>query len=341
MHKPLLTCVVLLILSALSAERATAEDASGVEQGGDSWAVVLSASRYLFNYRHTTNALSMYHLLQQHGMDDEHILLFISDNFACDPRNPYPAAIYSTSPALGVPTNLYGNSAQVDYAGDDVDVRRFLQVLQGRYDRNTPPTRRLLSDENSTILIYIAGHGARANFKFHDSEFLSASNLAETFSMMHAQRRYKKILFLVDTCRGIAMCESIRAPNVVCLASSSADHDSYSEETDAQLGVQLISRWTQENLRLLEGTQCRDRTVGRPDMMPRAHSRYAGVSPLHQPLYQFNYSPERFSVKGHASEPAHRDAVNDAGALHLWTIAEFLCGRARPPTPVRLRYDLL
>lgn len=65
--------------------------------------------------------------------------------------------------------NLYGCSAHVDYSGDDVDIRKFLEVLQGRHDGNTPLTRRLMSDRNSHILIYLAGHGARSVLKFQDS----------------------------------------------------------------------------------------------------------------------------------------------------------------------------
>uniref|UniRef100_A0A0A9Z9X4 Putative GPI-anchor transamidase n=1 Tax=Lygus hesperus TaxID=30085 RepID=A0A0A9Z9X4_LYGHE len=63
----------------------------------DYWAVVVSTSRYFFNYRHTANALTMYHLLRRFGLDDDHIILFLGDSYACDPRNPYPGAIYNNA----------------------------------------------------------------------------------------------------------------------------------------------------------------------------------------------------------------------------------------------------
>lgn len=344
---------LLLILCHAAIAAAQAATGSPTATGRTNhWGVVVGGSRYLFNYRHSSNALTFYHLLRQHGVDDDHILLFLSDAFACDPRNPFPATVYSTGagstseetmtirndPQRRRQDNLYGCSTQVDYAGDDVDVRRFLNVLQGRYDANTPPTRRLISDENSNILIYIAGHAARGSFKFQDSEFLSSADVGETLMMMHAQGRYNKVLFLADTCKGLAMCEEIKAPNVVCLASSDANKDSYSSNRDYSLGMQLTSRWTYEILKLLEGTDCTDRAKGA--YTPESGLN-KGVSILHHSIYDFNYSPEKARLKGARSVPAHRGAVNDPQAIHTWTVADFLCSSPTTTSPVEVRYDLL
>lgn len=213
--------------------------------------MIVSTSRYFFNYRHTANALTMYHLLRRFGIDDDHLILFLADSYACDPRNAYSGAIYNNANEnehqnhaqqakfnlathadkdskmsyllpyyawrrqrffseenganmnnqhdgdnshisttnnntekdtvdvrevnIGHYTlhadadNLYGCGIHVDYSGDDVTIRTFLEVLQGRHDGNTPLTRRLMSDSNSHILIYLAGHGARSVLKFQDS----------------------------------------------------------------------------------------------------------------------------------------------------------------------------
>lgn len=322
---------------ALSEATSDATPAAAGKGGSNNWAVIVSSSRYLFNYRHTANALTMYHLLRQHGIDDDHILLFLSDSFACDPRNVYPAEIFAQPPHSGdvnghADMNLYGCSAQVDYAGSDVDVRRFLSVLQGRYDENTPPTRRLLSDENSNIIIYLAGHGAKSYFKFQDMEFLSSSDVSETLMMMHQQRRYGRVVFLADTCHAIALCEHVEAPNVVCLAASDAESESYSDQYESRLGVHLVSYWMSEMYALLNGTSCSD----------KRQRRFDGdeVSVLHQSWYDFNYHPHRTEVSKDQSKPAHRDAVNDPHALKDWIVADFVCGREPAATPVEVRYDL-
>ncbi|KPI84728.1 putative GPI-anchor transamidase subunit 8 (GPI8) [Leptomonas seymouri] len=315
-----------------------APSAASNKGNSNNWAVIVSSSRYLFNYRHTANALTMYHTLRQHGIDDDHILLFLSDSFACDPRNVYPAEIFAQPPSHTgdlnghANMNLYGCSAQVDYSGSDVDVRRFLSVLQGRYDENTPPTRRLLSDENSNIIIYVAGHGAKSFFKFQDVEFLSSSDIAETLTMMHQQRRYGRIVFLADTCHAIALCEHITAPNVICLAASSAEAESYSDQYEPSLGVHLISFWMNEMYTLLNGTSCSDPKVKR-------HGQET-VSALHQSWYDFNYHPRRAEISGGNADAAHRDAVNSPQAIRRWKVADFVCGEEPAVELINVRYDL-
>ncbi|EKF31295.1 GPI-anchor transamidase subunit 8 [Trypanosoma cruzi marinkellei] len=290
------------------------------------WAVILSSSRYFFNIRHTSNALTIYHLCRKHGIDDDHIILLVGDSYACDPRNPYPAAIYST---VSDPDriNLYGCSVEIDYAGYDVDVRRFLGVLQGRYDAYTPSSRRLNTDENSHILIYAAGHAAEGFFKFQDSEFLSSMDIADTLMMMWEQRRYRKVVFMLDTCRALSMCLEIKAPNVICLTSSDASLESFSHHYDPLTGLTVISRWSLESLKLLEHAKCE---VGPNE-----------TTALQMSWYNFNYGKERASLPPPRSVPSHFDAVNDPKAIHEWKLEEFFCDRKQDAVPVDVQYDLL
>ncbi|KAG5481327.1 hypothetical protein LSCM4_07038 [Leishmania orientalis] len=323
-------------MSAVAAPASGPLSATGKDRSNN-WAVIVSSSRYLFNYRHTANALTMYHLLRQHGIDDDHILLFLSDSFACDPRNVYPAEIFAEPPEgrdanKRAGMNLYGCSVQVDFSGSDVNVLRFLSVLQGRYDENTPPTRRLLSDEKSNIIIYVAGHGAKSYFKFQDAEFLSSSDVSETLMMMHQQRRYGRVVFLADTCHAISLCEHVEAPNVVCLAASDAESESYSCQHEDQLGTALVSYWMHEMYRLLNGTSCSN---------PLTHRIGDDkVSVLHQSLYDFNYHPHRVELSKNNAKSAHRDAVNDPGAMREWILADFVCGQDPAAVPIEVHYDL-
>ncbi|EPY18976.1 phosphatidylinositol glycan, class K [Strigomonas culicis] len=331
-------CIVVLLLTTCGCTSVEGKKTNH-------WAVIVSSSRFWFNYRHTSNALTMYHILRQHGIDDDHIILFLPDSFACSPTNLYPGSIVYESAEDAEDAqrkNLYGCSTQVDYAGDDVDVKRFLSVLQGRYDGSTPPTRRLRSDEDSNILIYVAGHGARSYFKFQDSEFVGSSDIAETFSLMHAQRLHK-ILFLADTCHAIALCESIEAPNVACLASSMAEEESYSQGTDYKMGVALSSEWMNEALFLLDGTDCASETAGTniPEVvLSTGRANAERRSMLHLSWFDFNYHPLR-ARSGTKSTPAHRDAVNNPRALHEWKVSEFICGEKAEGAPIKVQDGLL
>src|SRR5690606_5047174 len=61
----------------------------------NNWAVLVCTSRFWFNYRHAANVLSIYHTIKQLGIQDDHIILMLADDFACNPRNSYPAQIFN------------------------------------------------------------------------------------------------------------------------------------------------------------------------------------------------------------------------------------------------------
>ncbi|KAG8345344.1 putative Peptidase C13 family [Trypanosoma vivax] len=315
-------CIAIVLLSVANVECSQSANSSRI----NTWAVVLSSSRYFFNMRHSANALTLYHLLRRHGMDDDQIIILLSDSYACDPRKPNPATMYSAH-SVSERINLYSCNVQVDYAGYDVSVRRFLSVLQGRYDENTPPSRRLKTDENSNIIIYAAGHSAEGFFKFQDSEFISSTDIAETLTMMWEQRRYRKVVFLIDTCRALSLCREITAPNVICLASSTADKDSYSHHLDPSSGLTDITRWTYESLMLLEGAKCRVESGEETTMQMSWH--------------EFNYGEKRRNLPKPLSEPADFDAVNEPNAVRKWKLDEFFCAEEREAATVDIRYNLL
>jgi len=84
--------------------------------------------------------------------------------------------------------NIYGENIEVDYRGYEVSVESFLRILTGRHPKETSRSKRLLSDENSNILIYMTGHGGDEFLKFQDAEEISSHDIADAFSQM-AQKK--------------------------------------------------------------------------------------------------------------------------------------------------------
>jgi glycosylphosphatidylinositol transamidase (GPIT) subunit GPI8 len=92
------------------------------------YAVIVSSSRYWFNYRHAANALSIYQLLRRYGFSDENIILMIADEYAVNPRNPaknkmYNTAASDTRTSKGARRNrpsLHTDDIEIDYRGEDV-----------------------------------------------------------------------------------------------------------------------------------------------------------------------------------------------------------------------------
>lgn len=211
-------------------------------QHSSNYAVVVSASRYWFNYRHAVNALVIYDLLRQGGFDDDHIILMSADEFPTNSRNPVKNSMYATSVAAG--PSLYNATAQIDYRGDDVTVQNFVNVLTGRAAKSLPV---LQSNKDSNVLIYLSGHGGDEFFKFQDEQEITSAEIAGVIRQMHDAGRYREILLVADTCEAFTLGKKLTAehtPNVTMIGSSLRGESSYAHHSDTDLGLSVIERYT-------------------------------------------------------------------------------------------------
>ena len=210
----------------------------------NNWAVIVSTSRYWFNYRHASNALTVYWTLRNLGMPDDRIILMNAQSDAsADLRNAIPGTILSSSDDVDVHVDLMLD-AQFDYLGEAVNPKTLMQVLAGRHDSDTLSSLRMNSNQDSNILIFMTGHGGDEFLKFHDNEEISAFDFQLVFMEMHLKMRYKSILFIVETCQAATISKYITAPNVYTLSSSLASENSYSYYSNSAVGVSVIDRFT-------------------------------------------------------------------------------------------------
>ncbi|KAK9446996.1 peptidase C13 family-domain-containing protein [Limtongia smithiae] len=242
------------------------------------WAVIVSTSRFWFNYRHQANALSMYRTVKRLGIPDSQIILMLADDVACNPRNAFPGIVYNNADRA---IDLYANNIEVDYRGYEVTVDTFLRVLTDKVDvATTPRSKRLMTDENSNIFVYMSGHGGNEFLKFQDAEEISAFDIADAFAQMWEMRRYNEILFMIDTCQANTMYTKFYSPNVLAVGSSELDESSYSHHADSDVGVAVIDRFTYYNLEFLEKVN-RDSQLTMQDLFdsyePEKIHSHAGV----------------------------------------------------------------
>eukprot|EP00924_Labyrinthula_sp_SR-Ha-C_P003529 maker-scaffold_53-snap-gene-0.35-mRNA-1 protein AED:0.03 eAED:0.03 QI:99/1/1/1/0/0/4/595/317 len=219
----------------------------------DNWAVLVDTSVFYFNYRHIANTLSFYHVVKELGIPDSNIILMLAEDIPCNSRNAHKAELFSSQRKED---NLYDETVQVDYRGDDVTVENFLRVLTGRHEEGTSPSKKLESTSKSNILVYLTGHGGDQFLKFRDREVLTSQNLADAFQQMNAQARYNELLFVIDTCQASTMFDTFsfkQTPNVFSVGSSLKGENSYSYQAEArELGVSLIDRFSFYALKYLE-----------------------------------------------------------------------------------------
>ncbi|OMP87252.1 GPI-anchor transamidase [Diplodia seriata] len=235
--------VVLCLLAALSGAEHTSN-----------WAVLVSTSRFWFNYRHLANVLSLYRTVKRLGIPDSQIILMLPDDMACNPRNAFPGTVYNNADRA---LDLYGDNIEVDYRGYEVTVENFIRLMTDRVGEDMPRSKRLLTDDRSNILVYMTGHGGNEFLKFQDAEEISAFDLADAFEQMWEKKRYHEMLFMIDTCQANTMYSKFYSPNIIATGSSEIDQSSYSHHADNDVGVAVIDRYTYYNLEFLE-TQVKD-----------------------------------------------------------------------------------
>ncbi len=218
-------------------------------QHTSNWAVLVSTSRFWFNYRHLANVLSLYRTVKRLGIPDSQIILMLPDDMACNPRNAFPGTVYNNADRA---LDLYGDNIEVDYRGYEVTVEAFIRLLTDRLPEEVPRGKRLGSDGGSNLLIYMTGHGGNEFLKFQDSEEIGSWDLADAFEQMWEKRRYREMLFMVDTCQANTMYSRFYSPNIIATGSSEIDQSSYSHHADNDVGVAVIDRYTYYNLDFLE-----------------------------------------------------------------------------------------
>jgi phosphatidylinositol glycan class K len=250
----LLFCFTIIGGALADQHFVTNDDAENIIKASDSrhtnnWAVLVSTSRFWFNYRHMANVLSMYRTVKRLGIPDSQIILMLSDDIACNPRNAFPGTVFNNQDQG---FDLYGNLIEVDYRGYEVTVENFVRLLTDRWDENHPRSKRLLTDENSNIFIYLTGHGGNEFLKFQDAEEIGSYDIADAFEQMHEKKRYNEIFFMIDTCQANSMYERFYSPNILAVGSSKVDESSYSHHSDLDIGVAVIDRFTYYTLDFLE-----------------------------------------------------------------------------------------
>ncbi|CCK69634.1 GPI-anchor transamidase KNAG_0C05360 [Huiozyma naganishii CBS 8797] len=218
----------------------------------NNWAVLVSTSRFWFNYRHMANVLSMYRTVKRLGIPDSQIILMLSDDVACNSRNLFPGSVFNNKDHA---IDLYGESVEVDYRGYEVTVENFIRLLTDRWSEDQPKSKRLLTDENSNIFIYMTGHGGDDFLKFQDADEIASEDIADAFAQMHEKKRYNEIFFMVDTCQANTMFSKFYSPNVLAVGSSELDESSYSHHSDVEIGVAVIDRFTYYTLEFMESIQ--------------------------------------------------------------------------------------
>jgi len=217
--KKYLLVVVLFLLQVLTS----------ISSKSNKWVIILNTSKFWFNYRQTTNSLMIYEILRENNIPDENIILMSPDNIACNPRNNVPGVI-SVYDNTKEP-NLY-HDIEMDYKGLDVSVDNFLNIIRQRHEPNTPLNKRLRSDSESQVFIYMNGHGGNGYHKLQDTHVITDYEFAKAIEELYLKNGFKEMFILSDSCGAFTIFDQIDTPNIYMIGSSSKDEKSFSYGRD-------------------------------------------------------------------------------------------------------------
>jgi phosphatidylinositol glycan class K len=79
--------------------------------------MIMSSSKFYFNFRHTVNALMIYQYLKKTGITDDQIILMLPSDHACSPANLFPGTVMSTREH---DYNWLCDDVEVDYKAEDL-----------------------------------------------------------------------------------------------------------------------------------------------------------------------------------------------------------------------------
>ncbi|PKL57568.1 MAG: hypothetical protein CVV34_06825, partial [Methanomicrobiales archaeon HGW-Methanomicrobiales-5] len=201
-------------------------------------AVIVGPSRGWSNYRHQADALTMYTMLRENGVPDDHIILMVYDDIPTLPENPVTGDIHHQPKGKNL-----RNGAMVDYEGREVTSATLKNVLTGNKTDTSPVV--LESTGATNVLVYIVSHGNQGEILFsgNNAPFTSA-DFVEVTDSMNCNGKYRQMVFMVDTCFGESIAVNATAPGVLFFTGASRSEPSLGAVYDPDIQQWLSDEFT-------------------------------------------------------------------------------------------------
>uniref|UniRef100_A0A023GN93 legumain n=1 Tax=Amblyomma triste TaxID=251400 RepID=A0A023GN93_AMBTT len=210
------------------------------------WALLVAGSNGYFNYRHQADICHAYHVLHNHGIPDERIVVMMYDDIANSTENPTPGIIINHPDGKDVYAGV-----PKDYTGDLVTPQNFLDILQGKKVQGGSG-KVIASGPNDHIFVNFADHGAPGLIAFPNDD-LHAKPFIKTIKKMHKQRKFAKMVIYIEACESGSMFDGLLPKNVNVYATTAAnpDESSYAcywdEKRQTYLGDVYSVNWMEDS----------------------------------------------------------------------------------------------
>lgn len=211
------------------------------------WAVLVAGSNGYYNYRHQADIAHAYKILTKiGGFPDENIIVMMYNDVVNSSQNPIPGKLFNEPGGVDV----YGDIV-IDYVGDQVTAKNFLNVLKGIETKSGLPV--LKSKKNDNVFIYYSDHGATGLVAMPSGPPLYSNDLINALKYMYNNSMYNELVFYLEACESGSMFNQILPNNISIFATTAANpsESSYAYYYNSTLGTYMADeysiRWMQDS----------------------------------------------------------------------------------------------
>ncbi|XP_028855855.1 legumain [Denticeps clupeoides] len=214
---------------------------------GKNWVLIVAGSNGWYNYRHQADACHAYQIVHSNGIPDEQIVVMMYDDLAQNEDNPTPGVIINRPNG----TDVYHGVVK-DYTGEDVTPENFLAVLKGDAASVKGGTGKVLkSGPDDHVFVYFTDHGAPGILAFPNDD-LHVEDLMTAINDMHANKKYKKMVFYIEACESGSMMNHLPTDIDVYATTAANPRESsyacyYDEARDTYLGDWYSVNWMEDS----------------------------------------------------------------------------------------------
>ena len=203
------------------------------------WALLVAGSSQWKNYRHQADVLAIYQILKKQGYDDDHIVLVLEDDLAYNPLNPRKGVIQVRPDG----ENVYAG-AVIDYRTSELVPSDIKNILLGNKSSRLPKV--IEADSNDNVFIFWSGHGSPGQLEWLERGSGFTDKLArETFTTMHDQEKYRKVLCLIETCYSGSVFSNVEGiPGVLAFTAAGPSETSKADVYNEDMGIWMSNRFS-------------------------------------------------------------------------------------------------
>ncbi|XP_059178979.1 legumain-like [Physella acuta] len=215
------------------------------------WALLVAGSNGFYNYRHQADICHAFHVLRNHGIPEENIIVMMYDDIAYSMSNPVKGEIINHPNG----PNVY-KGVPIHYSREEVTPEVFLKVLTG----DAEGIKKLLGREGKVItsgaddriFVNFADHGAPGILAFPQT-YLHAEDLHTAIKTMHANKRYKQMVMYIEACESGSMFYNLLESDINVFVTTAANPDEssyacyYDERRQTYLGDVYSVFWMEDS----------------------------------------------------------------------------------------------